>query len=140
MQKMVSQQTRREQLALVQTRDLSLRRACGLIRMSRATPSYRPRLASKDAPIPAVMQQLSPQYPRYRYRRMGILLRRQGFELSWSRTHRLWRQRLVCWSRQTAHTSGPLQRQRPHAWSKGNMVWPMILSLIRRLAVNRSSV
>jgi len=35
---------------------------------------------------------LSAQYPRYGYRRIRVFLRRRGFELSWSRTHRLWRQ------------------------------------------------
>ena len=29
---------------------------------------------------------------RYGYRRIRIFLRRQGLELSWSRTHRIWRQ------------------------------------------------
>lgn len=38
------------------------------------------------------MKLLSAQYPRYGYRRIRIFLRRQGLELSWSRTHRLWRQ------------------------------------------------
>ena len=41
---MVSPLARREQLDFVRARGLSLRRACGLIGMSRATPSYEPRL------------------------------------------------------------------------------------------------
>jgi len=38
------------------------------------------------------MQATKAQYPRYGYRRIRIFVRRQGFELGWSRTHRLWRQ------------------------------------------------
>ncbi len=38
------------------------------------------------------MKLLSALSPRYGYRRIRIFLRRQGLELSWSRTHRLWRQ------------------------------------------------
>lgn len=43
---------------------LSLRRACGLIGMSRSTPSYKPRLPAKDAPVIEAMKELSAQYPR----------------------------------------------------------------------------
>lgn len=35
---------------------------------------------------------MSAEYPRYGYRRIRIFLRRRGFEPSWMRTHRLWRQ------------------------------------------------
>ena len=86
---MVSPLARREQLAFVRARGLSLRRACGLIGMSRATPSYELRLPAKDAPVLAAMKELSAQYLRYGYRRIRVFLRRKGFELSWSRTHRL---------------------------------------------------
>lgn len=49
-------------------------------------------LPAKDAPVIKALSALSAQYPRYGYRRIRILLRRQGFEMSWSRAHRLWRQ------------------------------------------------
>ena len=71
---------------------LSLRRAYGLLGMSRATPSYQLCLPAKDAPVLAAMKELSAQYPRYGYRRIRVFLRRQELELSWSRTRRLWRQ------------------------------------------------
>jgi len=75
----------------VRARALSLRRACGLIGMSRATPSYELRLPPKDPPVLAAMKVLSAQYPRYGYRRIRVFLRHGSFERSWSRTHRLWR-------------------------------------------------
>jgi len=49
--KMVSPQGLRSQLAFLRERGASLRRACGLIGMSRATPSYERRLPTKDAPV-----------------------------------------------------------------------------------------
>ena len=69
--------------------------------MSRAPPTYRLHLPAKDAPVLAAMKDISAQYPRYGYRRIRVFLRRQGLELSWSRTHRLWRQAglLVPWKR-----------------------------------------
>jgi putative transposase len=89
---MVSPQIRREQVLLACQRGLSQRHACGLIGIGRSALSYQARLPAKDAPVIAAMKMLSAQYPRYGYRRIRIFLRRQGFELGWSRTHRLWRQ------------------------------------------------
>ena len=120
---MVSPQARREQLAYVRTRGLSLRRACGLIGMSRATPSYALRLPTKDAPVLAAMKGLSAQYPRYGYRRIRVFLRRLGFELSWSRTHRLWRQAGLLVPRKRTRKRIASARPRVHAPFKANMVW-----------------
>lgn len=50
------------------------------------------------------MKDLSAQHPRYGYRRIRVFLRRKGFELSWSRTHRLWRRR-ACWCPGNARAS-----------------------------------
>ena len=120
---MVSPLTRREQLDFVRARGLSLRRACGLIGMSRATPSYQLRLPAKDAPVLAAMQELSAQYPRYGYRRIRIFLRRRGFELSWSRTHRLWRQAGLLVPRKRPRKRIASVRPRIHTPFKVNMVW-----------------
>ena len=120
---MVSPLARREQLACVRARGLSLRRACGLIGMSRATPSYELRLPAKDAPVLAAMKALSAQYPRYGYRRIRVFLRRSGFELSWSRTHRLWRQAGLLVPRKRPRKRIASQRPRIHTPLKANMVW-----------------
>ncbi len=137
--KMVSPLARREQLAFVRARGLSLRRACGLIGMSRATPSCELRLPAKDAPVLAAMKALSAQYPRYGYRRIRVFLRRSGFELSWSRTHRLWRQAGLLVPGNGRASASPqcarafTRRSRP-TWSG-----PTTSSSIPRPAVSRSS-
>ena len=71
-------------------RGLSQRRACGLIGVSRSTVHYELRMPLKDAPLVEVMRELAAQYPRFGYRRIRILLRRSGHNLSWERTYRLW--------------------------------------------------
>ena len=121
--KMVSPQVRREQLDFVRGRGLSLRRACGLIGMSRATPSYALRQPAKDAPVMAAMRDLSAQYPRYGYRRIRVFLRRQGFELSWSRTHRLWQKAGLLVPRRRPRRRIAAARPRVHTPFKANMVW-----------------
>jgi putative transposase len=120
---MVSPLARRAQVAHARERGLSLRRACGLIGMSRATPSYQPRLPAKDAPVIEAMKELSAQYPRYGYRRIRIFLRRRGFELSWSRTHRLWRQAGLLVPRKRSRKRIASARPRVHTPFKANMVW-----------------
>ena len=120
---MVSPLARRAQVAFARERGLSLRRACGLIGMSRATPSYQPRLSAKDAPVIEAMKELSAQYPRYGYRRIRIFLRRRGFELSWSRTHRLWRQTGLLVPRKRSRKRIASTRPRVHTPFKANMVW-----------------
>lgn len=121
--KMVSPLARRERLDLVRARGLSLRRACGLIGMSRATPSYQLRLSTKDAPVLAAMRELAAQYPRYGYRRIRIFLRRKGLELSWSRTHRLWRRAGLLVPRKRPRKRIASGRPRIHTPFKANMVW-----------------
>lgn len=46
-------------------------------------------LPAKDAPVTDAMKSLSAQSLRYGYWRICIFLRRQGLELSCSRTHRI---------------------------------------------------
>ena len=120
---MVSPLARRAQVAHARERGLSLRRACGLIGMSRSTPSYQPRMPAKDAPVIEVMKKLSAQYPRYGYRRIRAFLRRRGFELSWSRTHRLWRHAGLLVPRKRSGKRIASTRPRVHTPFKANMVW-----------------
>lgn len=88
---MVSPQARRDQVQLACKRGLSQRRACGLLGLALLTLSYELRMPAKDAPVVVALKALSAQYPRYGYRRIRVFLQRQGFVLSWSLTHRLWR-------------------------------------------------
>lgn len=100
-----------------------MRRACGLLGMSRATPSYRLRMPGKDAPVLTAMKELSAEYPRHGYRRIRVFLRRRGFELSWSRTHRLWRQAGLLVPRKRPRKRIAAKRPRIHTPFKANMVW-----------------
>jgi putative transposase len=120
---MVSPHARREQVNLACERGLSQRRACGLIGVSRSSLSYELRLPPKDAPVMAAMKALSAQYPRYGYRRIRIFLRRQGFELSCSRTHRLWRQAGLLLPKKRPRRRIASGRPRAFTPFKANTVW-----------------
>jgi putative transposase len=88
---MVTAPMRRRQVAYGMKRGLSQRRACGLFCVARSALSYESTLAVKDAPAVAVMKKLAREYPRFGYRRIAILLRREGFPMSFDRAWRLWR-------------------------------------------------
>ncbi len=120
---MVSPQARREQVALACERGLSERRACGLIGLARSSLNYTLRLPVKDAPVIAAMKSLSAQYPRYGYRRIRIFLRRQGLELSWSRTHRIWRQAGLLLPKKRPRRRIASNRPRAYTPFKANAVW-----------------
>ena len=71
-------------------RGLSERRACALVAANRATVQYhaRPRLADG---LPERLALLAQRHPRYGYRRVWALLRREGWQVNRKRVHRLWR-------------------------------------------------
>jgi len=89
---MVSAQVRRRQVVCARGRGVSQRRACALLTVARSTLGYRSRRAEKDARVMDAMRKVASQYPRFGYRRIRILLGREGLAMSADRAHRLWRQ------------------------------------------------
>jgi putative transposase len=72
---MVTASARRQQVAFVRGRGISLRRTCRLLSVARSTMRYESKLAARDAPVVAAMRELGAQYPRYAYRRISGLSR-----------------------------------------------------------------
>lgn len=91
--------------------------------MARSALSYELRMPVKDAPVMQALRELSAQYPRYGYRRMRIFLQRQGHQLGWSRTHRLWRQAGLLLPKKRPRRRIATGRPRAHTPFKANMVW-----------------
>ena len=87
---MVSVQARLEQASYAMGRGLSQRRACALLIISRSMLYYQMKLPAKDAAVIASMKELSGRYPRFGYRRVQILLQRDGIVLGKHRCARLW--------------------------------------------------
>jgi putative transposase len=71
---------------------VSERRACRVIGQPRSTQRYLGQKAERDRPLMERMIVLSKENPRYGYRRVWALLRREGFEINKKRVHRLWRE------------------------------------------------
>ena len=120
---MVSARARRAQVAYVEQRGLSRRRACALLSVARSTVGYQPRLAVKDAPVIVAMRELAAQYPRYGYRRIQVFLARAGHVMSPDRVHRLWRQEALQVPRRRPRRRVASHRPRPLAAEGANGMW-----------------
>lgn len=120
---MVSARVRREQVAFVQTRGLSRRRACALLSVARSTVGYASRLVTKDAPVVAAMRTLAGQYPRAGYRTVQIFLARQDHVLGADRAYRLWRQAGLQVPRRRPRRRVAMSRPRPLPPTGINHVW-----------------
>jgi putative transposase len=71
---------------------VSERRACRVVDQPRSSQRYLSTKADKDAALAQMIVALSGQNPRYGYRRVWALLRREGWEVNKKRVHRLWRE------------------------------------------------
>jgi putative transposase len=89
---MVGVQARREQALYAVKRGLNQRRACTLLSISRSSLTYISRMPFKDEVVIRAMQKLSGQYPRFGYRRIKILLSREGLSMRMERCARIWSQ------------------------------------------------
>ncbi|HEU5347089.1 MAG TPA: IS3 family transposase [Ktedonobacterales bacterium] len=71
-------------------RGISERRACALVAANRATVQYHARPRANDG-LSERLALLAEQHPRYGYRRVWALVRREGWRVNRKRVHRLWR-------------------------------------------------
>jgi transposase InsO family protein len=89
---MVSPSVRRRAVnALKDDFAASERRACRTVGQPRSTQRYRPRPQPENARLTARMLELVRRHPRFGYRRIWWLLRREGWKANRKRVHRLWR-------------------------------------------------
>ncbi len=71
---------------------VSERRACRMVDQPRSSQRHASTKAAKDATLCERMISLSRENPRYGYRRVWALLRREGWEVNKKRVQRLWRE------------------------------------------------
>ena len=71
---------------------VSERRACRIVGQPRSSQRHASEKAAKDAALSRRMVALSQENPRYGYRRVWALLRREGWAVNKKRVQRLWRE------------------------------------------------
>jgi putative transposase len=104
-------------------RGLSQRRACALLGVARSTLRYESVRSAKDAPVVVPMRALALQYPRYGYRRIQVLLAREGVTVRAQRLHRLWRGAGLQVPRRRPRRRVATGRPRPTPPTAANHVW-----------------
>ncbi len=70
----------------------SERRACRVLGQHRSTQRQQPKAKDAEQRLVARMLELVRKHPRFGYRRIWALLRREGRRVNRQRVHRLWRQ------------------------------------------------
>ncbi len=85
---------------------VSERRACKVIGQPRSSQRFESKPRSDEAPLVKRMLQMARARPRYGYRRIGWLLRDEGWHVGLSQVFRLWQREGL-----KVHVSlaGPLQ-------------------------------
>jgi len=102
---------------------MSQRAACRLFGATRSALQQPKKLEERDAPVMERMAALSAKNPRYGYRRIRVLLAREGQSMSPQRAHRLWRKAKLCVPRKRPRRRVPTSQARPLAPAKPNSVW-----------------
>ena len=70
---------------------VSQRRACKVLGQPRGTQRYQPKIRSDEPAVIKRIDALVRRHPRYGYRRIHALLRREGWHVNIKRVHRLWK-------------------------------------------------
>ena len=87
---MVSPQAKRTAVThLMTAHQMGVTRACGLIGISRSLYRYQAR-RPEDSELRERLHELAAQKRRYGYRRLHVLLRREGWQLNHKRTYRVY--------------------------------------------------
>lgn len=81
---------RRDVALIMAEHGLAERYACRLLEVDRSTYRYEPR-PDRNAKLREALLQLAKEQPRYGYRRLWALLKRQGWDVDVKRVHRLYR-------------------------------------------------
>jgi len=122
---MVSPQVKRQAVdVLREERELGVTRACGLVGISRSLYGYRSRRADSGQ-LRERIAAIAGEKRRYGYRRIHVLLRREGWAINRKRTYRLYREAGLAVRRRKRKRIGPFERKPLARPSAVNRSWSM---------------
>ena len=109
----MSPQARREAVLVMQVEvELSQRRACGLMELYRATCRYQKR-RSEDQPLRVRLRELAEERRRFGYRRLQVLLEREGWQVNHKRVYRLYVEEKLSLRRKRGRKRGTVRQPLP---------------------------
>ena len=103
---------------------MSERRACGLVEANRASVRYR-RRGVEDTPLRQRLRELAAERRRFGYRRLHVLLRREGWVVNHKRVYRLYREEGLAVRRRKRKSRAAFVRQPLPAPTGPNQGWSM---------------
>ena len=122
---MVSPQVKRQAVdVLREERGLGVTRACGLVGISRSLYGYRSRRTDGVTLLERIST-LAGEKRRYGYRRIHVLLRREGWQVNRNRTYRIYRDAGLAVRRRKRKRIGPFERKPLPRPSAINQSWSM---------------
>jgi putative transposase len=113
---------RREAVLVMQVEvELSQRRACGLMELYRATCRYR-RRRCEDEQLRVRLRELAEARRRFGYRRLRVLLQREGWQVNHKRIYRLYVEEKLSLRRKRGRKRSRVRQPLPEAVA-ANQVW-----------------
>lgn len=107
----------------MEERGLGVTRACGLVGISRSLYRYRRR--PEPAALVERLRELAAVKRRYGYRRLHVLLKREGFVVNRKRVQRLYREAGLTVRRRKRKRIGPVERHPLPKPVAANISWSM---------------
>lgn len=101
--------------------ELSQRRACGLMELHRATCRYR-RRKGEDRELRSRLRALAEARRRFGYRRLQVLLKREGWQVNHKRVYRLYVEEKLTLRRKRGRKRSRVRQPLPEAVA-ANQVW-----------------
>jgi putative transposase len=122
---MVTPAVRREAVArAIEVHGVSERRACRIIGADRSMARYKARRAD-DAALREALRALAAERRRFGYRRLHILLRREGFPVNRKKTQRLYREEGLAVRRRKGRKRALGARAAPTPATAANQRWSL---------------
>jgi len=106
-------------------RAMGVTRACGLVGISRSAFRYESTRAESDAQLSERLAALAAEKRRYGYRRLHVLIRREGHIVNWKRLYRLYREAGLAVRRRKRKRIGPVERRPLPKPTMPNVSWSM---------------
>lgn len=110
---------------LMTERAMGVTRACGLVGISRSVFRYESKRAEANVQLTARLAALAAEKRRYGYRRLHVLIRREGHVVNWKRLYRLYRDAGLAVRRRKRKRIGPVERRPLPKPTMPNVSWSM---------------
>jgi Transposase and inactivated derivatives len=104
---------------------ISERMSCRIMAISQNTKRYKPKENPKNERIIQCLKSLSSKYPRYGYRRLHILLLREGEKINIKRTYRLYKEAGLTLKKKTKKRRYEKRGMPENPLRKANSRWAM---------------